>query len=243
MFTGTKNLQEIAEQVKETSNKKTTAKAQATSKKDDSKTVKAEVKDNVVAKSELARVKDQDKNLQMEGKMTDGTTYTFTLNGKDIKEEKEINIELKRTSPYDDEIKQLSEHPAVLYFEQSGTFPGVIQVEVPVEKEDGEYLLLYYNPKEQKAEYVQKVEVKDGQTKFLIEKAERISSIRGRVQSLKDDTKEKDNLLMPIQIEIILQGTKEETKSLSVPYIVGALIACAVVVSGLGYSFTLKKET
>lgn len=42
---------------------------------------------------------------------------TFTLNGKDIKEEKEINIELKRTSPYDDEIKQLfSEHPAVLYF-------------------------------------------------------------------------------------------------------------------------------
>ena len=94
------------------------------------------MKDNVVAKSELARVKDQDKNLQMEGKMTDGTTYTFTLNGKDIKEEKEINIELKRTSPYDDEIKQLSEHPVVLYFEQSGTFPGVIQVEVPVEKED-----------------------------------------------------------------------------------------------------------
>ena len=89
--------------------------------------------------------------------MTDGKTYTFTLNGKDIKEEKEINIELKRTSPYDDEIKQLSEHPAVLYFEQSGTFPGVVQVEVPVEKEDGEYLLLYYNPKEQKAEYVQKV--------------------------------------------------------------------------------------
>ena len=26
------------------------------------------------------------------------------------------------------------------------------KVEVPVEKEDGEYLLLYYNPKEQKAE-------------------------------------------------------------------------------------------
>ena len=243
VFTGTKNLQEIAEQVKETSNKKTTAKAQATSKKDDSKTVKAEVKDNVVAKSELARVKDQDKNLQMEGKMTDGTTYTFTLNGKDIKEEKEINIELKRTSPYDDEIKQLSEHPAVLYFEQSGTFPGVIQVEVPVEKEDGEYLLLYYNPKEQKAEYVQKVEVKDGQTKFLIEKGGAyFIDKRASTKSLKDDTKEKDNFIDADTDEIILQGTKEETKSLSVPYIVGALIACAVVVSGLGYSFTLKKR-
>lgn len=64
----TQKFSGTAEQVKETSNKKTTAKAQATSKKDDSKTVKAEVKDNVVAKSELARVKDQDKNLQMEGK-------------------------------------------------------------------------------------------------------------------------------------------------------------------------------
>ena len=58
----------------------------------------------------------------MEGKMTDGTTYTFTLNGKDIKEEKEINIELKRTSPYDDEIKQLSEHPAVLYLNNQEHF-------------------------------------------------------------------------------------------------------------------------
>ena len=171
------------------------------------------------------------------------TPYTFTLNGKDIKEEKEINIELKRTSPYDDEIKQLSEHPAVLYFEQSGTFPGVIQVEVPVEKEDGEYLLLYYNPKEQKAEYVQKVEVKDGQTKFLIEKGGAyFIDKRASTKSLKDDTKEKDNFIDADTDEIILQGTKEETKSLSVPYIVGALIACAVVVSGLGYSFTLKRD-
>ena len=147
----------------------------------------------------------------MEGKMTDGTTYTFTLNGKDIKEEKEINIELKRTSPYDDEIKQLSEHPVVLYFEQSGTFPGVIQVEVPVEKEDGEYLLLYYNSKEQKAEYVQKVEVKDGQTKFLIEKGGAyFIDKRASTKSLKDDTKEKDNFIDTDTDEIILQGTKDE---------------------------------
>ena len=179
----------------------------------------------------------------MEGKMTDGTTYTFTLNGKDIKEEKEINIELKRTSPYDDEIKQLSEHPAVLYFEQSGTFPGVIQVEVPVEKEDGEYLLLYYNPKEQKAEYVQKVEVKDGQTKFLIEKGGAyFIDKRASTKSLKDDTKEKDNFIDADTDGDYSSGDKRRDE----------ILVCAIYCRGAhcmrsgcigtGYSFTLKRD-
>ena len=90
---------------------------------------------------------------------------------------------------------------------------------------------------------MQKVEVKDGQTKFLIEKGGAyFIDKRASTKSLKDDTKEKDNFIDTDTDEIILQGTKEETKSLSVPYIVGALIACAVVASGLGYSFTLKKR-
>ena len=90
---------------------------------------------------------------------------------------------------------------------------------------------------------MQKVEVKDGQTKFLIEKGGAyFIDKRASTKSLKDDTKEKDNFIDADTDEIILQGTKEETNSLSVPYIVGALIACAVVVSGLGYSFTLKKR-
>ena len=55
--------------------------------------------------------------------------------------------------------------------------------------------------------------------------------------------KKNDNFIDADTDEIILQGTKEETKSLSVPYIVGALIACAVVVSGLGIFVHSKKET
>ncbi|MFR1158409.1 MAG: hypothetical protein ACLSD7_05070 [Coprococcus phoceensis] len=83
-------------------------------------------------------------------------------------------------------------------------------MEVPVEKEDGEYLLLYYNPKEQKAEYVQKVEVKDGQTKFLIEKGGAyFIDKRASTKSLRMIQKKKTILLMPIQMRLFFRGQKK----------------------------------
>lgn len=243
MLAGTKDLKEIANQLNTISNKKTAVKTKTTSTKEESKTVKAEVKDNVVAKAEISEVKDQDKNLRMEGKMADGTEYAFTLNGNDVKEEKEVNIGVKRTSPYDDEIKQLAEHPEILYFEQKGTFPGVIQVEVPVEKEDGEYLLLYYNPKAKKAEYVQKVEVKDGQTKFLIEKGGAyFIDKRASTKSLKDDAKDQENFIDTDTDAVVLRGTKEEAKSSAMPYVIGLLVTGAAIAAGVGYSMTRKKK-
>ncbi len=59
-------------------------------KKSDGKIVKAQVRNNIVDKEEVQNIKGQDKNLQMEGTISDGSTYTFTLNGKDVKEEKDI---------------------------------------------------------------------------------------------------------------------------------------------------------
>lgn len=244
VIAGTKDLKEVVEKVvKKEPNINAVVRSTITPKKEDSKTVKAEVKDNIVAKEELARVKDQDKNLQMEGALEDGAAYTFTLNGKDIKEEKDVNIGLKRTSPYNEEVRRLAENPEVLYFEQSGTFPGVVLVEVPVEKEDGEYLLLYYNSAEQKAEYVQKVDVKDGQTKFLIEKGGTyFIDKRASTKSLKEDAKEEGSVIDSDMDEILLQGTKEETKALSVPYIVGLFLMGAAVLAGIGYAFIRKRK-
>lgn len=241
---GTKDLKEIVEEVvKKEPNINAVVRATITPKKEDSKTVKAKVQDNIVAKEELVRVKDQDKNLRMEGILEDGAAYTLTLNGKDIKEEKDVNIGLKQTSPYDEEIRQLAETPEVLYFEQEGTFPGMVLVEVPVEKEDGEYLLLYYNSVEQKAEYVQKVDVKDGQTKFLIEKGGAyFIDKRASTKSLKEDAKEEGKFIDSDMDEVLLQGTKEETSALSVPYIVGLFLAGSAVLAGIGYASTRKKK-
>lgn len=237
VIVGTKDLKEAVEEVKKELHTNAVVKPEMTLKKEERKTITANVKNNIVKKEELARIKDQDKNLRMEGKLEDGTVYAFTLNGKDVKEEKEINIGVKCTSPYDEAIKQLAKQPSVLYFEQSGTFPGVVQVEVPVEKEDGVYLLLYYNAEEQKAEYIQKVEIKDGQTKFLIEKGgtyfidKKVST-----KSLKEKFMDTD------MDEVILQGTKEERTALSVPYIAGLFIVGAAVVAGGGYAFIRKKK-
>ena len=244
VIAGKKDLKEVVEEVvKKEPNINAAVRSTITPKKEDSKTVKAKVKDNIVAKEELVRVKDQDKNLRMEGALEDGAAYTLTLNGKDVKEEKDVNIGLKRTSPYDEEIRQLAQNPEVLYFEQAGTFPGVVLVEVPIEKEDGEYLLLYYNLAEQKAEYVQKVDVKDGQTKFLIEKGGvYFIDKRASTRSLKEDAKEEGSVIDSNMDEMILQGTKEETRALSVPYIVGLSLAGAAVLAGIGYAFTRKKK-
>ena len=205
--------------------------------------MKAEVKDNIVAKEELSRVKDQDRNLRMEGKMEDGTVYAFTLNGKDVKEEKDICIKLQRTSVHDEEIKQLAEYPAVLHFAQSGSFPGVIQVEVSVEKEDGEYLLLYYNPKEQKAEYVQKIEIKEGQTKFLIEKGGTyFIDKKASTKSLKDNKTEEGSFIDTNTDEIILQGTKNDTSMFVTQAAIAFLIVTATVLIWIGYRITRKKR-
>lgn len=53
-------------------------------------------------------------------------------------------------------------------FEETGDFPGEMQVELTTGQKDGEYLLLKYNEKERKAEYIQKVTVKDEKTKFIV---------------------------------------------------------------------------
>ena len=40
-------------------------------------------------------------------------------------------------------------------------------MEITVDKEDGEYLFMKYNQQERKADYIQKVTVKDKKTKFI----------------------------------------------------------------------------
>lgn len=243
VLSGTQDLEEAAAQVNEKSESMFTLKRKKTVKTEDEKTVKAEVKDNIVAKEELSRVKDQDKNLRMEGQMEDGTVYAFTLNGKDVKEEKDICMKLLRTSVHDEEIKQLAEQPAVLYFAQSGRFPGVIQVEVAVEKEDGAYLLLYYNPKEQKAEYVQKIEIKEGQTKFLIEKGGTyFIDKKASTKSLKDNKTEDGAFIDTNMDEIILQGTKEDTRVFWTQVAIAFLVAIAAVFTWIGYRVAQKKK-
>lgn len=231
--TGNKpNLNEVAKQWKKKPMKKLPVKQTG-------KTIVAEVKDFLVAKSEVEKVNEKDLNLQMKGKMADGTEYIFTLNGKDVREVKDIHVGVKRESVYEEEIRQLAENPAFLTFEQEGEFAGTVQVEIIVPKEDGKYLLLYYNPEEMKAEYVQKIEVKDKKTKFLLEKGgSYFIDKKASTKSLKEETNEE-----AVQPEMVLQGLKEEKKLSPMLYVLlGCCLGGGITLIGVYVVSTGKKK-
>lgn len=158
-----------------------------------SNVVNAEVKDNLVSKEQVEKVKGTDKNLVMKGTLEDGKEYRMILHGKDVKEVAEINIGIKKTSKNDDNIKLLSEDPEILSFQQEGAFPGEVQVQIPTDKKDGKYLLLLYDEGEGKAEVIQKIEVKDKSTKFVIKKGgDYFIDTRAKAKSVQELRQEDD---------------------------------------------------
>lgn len=226
------NLNEVAKQWKKKPVKKRIPKLSE-------KTVVAEVKDFLVAKTEVEKVKGKDLNLQMKGKLADGTEYIFTLNGKDVREVKDIHIGVKRESDYEEEIRQLAENPTFLTFEQEGEFAGTVQVEITVPKENGTYLLLYYNPEKKKAEYIQKIEVKEQKTKFLLEKGGNyFIDKKASTKSLKEESKEET-----MQPEMVLQGLKEEKKPSPMLYILlGCCLGGGITLIGVYFVFIRKRK-
>lgn len=226
------NLNTVAKQWKKKPAKKLSAKT-------DGNTVVAEVKAFLVAETEVEKVKGKDLNLQMKGKLPDDTEYIFTLNGQDVREVKEINIGVRRESDYEEEIRQLAENPAFLTFEQEGAFAGTVQVEITVPKADGKYLLLYYNPEEKKAEYVQKIEVKDKKTKFLLEKGgSYFIDKKASTKSLKGEADGEET-----QTETVLQGLKEEKKLSPTLYLLlGCCLGGGLTLIGVYVVSTGKKR-
>lgn len=149
--------------------------------------VNAKVESGVVKKEDFEAVKDKDKNLQIKNKNKDGKEYTLTIHGKDVKNPQDMKVGLSSKSIHEGDIKLLAENPYILHFEQEGDFPGEMQAEVSVERTDGEYMLFRFDPAERKAEYIQKVTVKEKKTKFLVSKGGTyFIDTRVKVKSLND---------------------------------------------------------
>lgn len=133
-----------------------------------SNTTKVNAENHRVTADNIEAIKGQDKNLRITDSFADGIEYTMTINGKDVKTSVDMNTGITKESAYEEEIGLLAPDPEIFVFEQEGVFPAEVLVEIPVEKEDGEYLLFRYNQEKGKAEYKQKVIVKDGRTKFIL---------------------------------------------------------------------------
>lgn len=208
-----------------------------------SNTIKAKIENGVVDKSQIEAIEGTKKNLQMSGRMKDGTEYTLTLNGEDVKKSGDINTGVSRKSPYEEEVKLLAEEPYILEFAQKGNFPGKILVNVGVDLSEGEYLLLYYNPDEKKAEYIQKIEVGDKKTKFLIEKggtyfiAKKVST--ESVDEL--GAKPKAALLDVNSGEAALQGMNEGDTAVT-SYVIAGICAVCLGIGAIAYLIYRKKR-
>ena len=134
------------------------------SKKQEKKDDKKDKKEEPI-KDEVCTVKLSNKNSDL--------NYTMTAVRKDAEKLEKLNLEILKGSSekaVKENISKLAKDPFVFHFNTEKDFGAEILVEMETDLEDGKYLLMKYNEKEMKLELVQKVDVKDGNTKFVLEK-------------------------------------------------------------------------
>ena len=229
---------------KTTAKGKTANTAKQTNTSSASNTIQATVKDGMVEKKAFEEIKGKDKNLKIEGEMKKDSPYTITVNGKDIKTVKDMKVGIKEGSQYEEDINQFAENPFIFHFAQEGEFPGEMQVEITVDKEDGEYLFMKYNQQERKADYIQKVTVKDKKTKFIVsEGGDYFIDKRVKTKSLnekKEEIKEKSLFKTPEkEDEVMVAGTKKETNPVVIA--VASVIILGAAAGGVWYYYLRKK--
>ena len=231
-------------------NGKKTAASNKTKKTETSNTSTANVKDGVVEKKEFEAIKEKDKNLKINSKTDQNQEYILTINGKDIKNAKDMKVGVKEGSKYQKEIEQLAENPYIFSFEEEGDFPGKMQMEITTNQEEGQYLLMKYNDEEKKADYIQKIKVEDKKTKFIIEKggdyfiAKKVKT-KSLIEIEEEEKEEKEikedvedtgtNMDTEPVEEEFLTGTKEENALPGVLLAGGGVLVLAGLGAGIWY--------
>ena len=230
-------------------NGKKTAASNKTKKTEISNTSTANVKDGVVEKKEFEAIKEKDKNLKINSKTDQNQEYILTINGKDIKNAKDMKVGVKEGSKYQKEIEQLAENPYIFSFEEEGDFPGKMQMEITTNQEDGQYLLMKYNDEEKKADYIQKIKVEDKKTKFIIEKGGdyfiakkvktksliEIEEEEKEEKEIKEDVEDTGTNMDTEPVEEFLTGTKEENALPGVLLAGGGVLVLAGLGAGIWY--------
>ena len=155
------------------------------SKKQEKKDDKKDKKEEPI-KDEVCTVKLSNKNSDL--------NYTMTAVRKDAEKLEKLNLEILKGSSekaVKENISKLAKDPFVFHFNTEKEFGAEILVEMETDLEDGKYLLMKYNEKEMKLELVQKVDVKDGNTKFVLEKGgDYCITEKASTESLLDEEKE-----------------------------------------------------
>lgn len=129
------------------------------------------LENGMVSSSELKGIQGKNVNLKANGDISDTVSYTFTINGEDVKVTKDWKYHIQTDCKYEDDIKELAVKPLILCMEGTGTFPGKMLLTLHTELEDDELLLFKFDPINRQAEYVKKVTVEDGVMEFTLQES------------------------------------------------------------------------
>ena len=208
--------------------------------------IKLEAQNHKVWKNDLENIKGKDKNLVITDQLADGTTYTMTIYGKDVKEAADFNTAIQKTSKYEKEIQMLAPEPDIFVLEQEGEYPGEVLVQIETKKADGMYLLFRYDEETQKAVYVQKVTVKDGKTKFVVSRGgDYFIAEKAKTKSVAE-LKQANAETKAETAEMTVSNMPEETAENGmdgVSLLIGVLIGAGLVaLIGGGYLLIRRKQ-
>lgn len=171
--------------------KTTISSIQSTGSKGSSTTLgtRKALENGMVSSSELKGIQGKNVNLKANGDISDTVSYTFTINGEDVKVTKDWKYNIQTDCKYEDDIKELAVKPLILCMEGTGTFPGKMLLTLHTELEDDELLLFKFDPINRQAEYVKKVTVEDGVMEFTLkESGHYFLAKRALAGSLNDST-------------------------------------------------------
>lgn len=129
----------------------------------------SQLTNGIVPKSNFEAIQGQAKNLVISGSTTGGATYTITFHGADITEPMDFDMRISETTDNRNAIEALAEDPYIISFMNQGDFPGealITMNSLPVE--DGDNLLFLYDSLQVAGEFLEKVSITGGSTKFIL---------------------------------------------------------------------------
>ena len=144
-------------------------------------------------------------------------TFTLSSGNEDIKYElkavkadedklSKLNLKITKGSSkkeIEENIEKLAKEPFIFHFNTNADFDTDILVEMETDLVDDKYVLMHYNEKEEKLELVQKIDVVNGKTKFVVNKGgDYCITTKASTESLKDE--ENDSRAMTLYLPIIL---------------------------------------
>lgn len=74
--------------------------------------------------------------------------YTIEIKGTDVHKPSDMNAQLSLTSPYDTMIRSIHPHALILHTKETGRFPGIMTITMPLQSSDGTYPLYEWKDEE-----------------------------------------------------------------------------------------------